>query len=177
MTTGHVFIAASLDGYIARNDGRLDWLMKQKTEGEDHGYNAHSASVDGLVLGRGTFETVVTFGEWPYQKPVIVMSSALSDADIPAVIRTRVRLSNSAPEALMKELHAEGWTRAYVDGGKVVQSFLRAGLISDITLTHVPILIGEGLPLFGYLDRDVDLTHVETCTYPSGLVGSKYRVL
>jgi dihydrofolate reductase len=177
MTTGHVFIAASLDGYIARKDGRLDWLMKQRTEGEDHGYDAHMASVDGLVMGRGTFETVLTFGEWPYHKPVIVMSGTLNEADIPAAIRTRVRLSKRTPEALMQELHSEGWTRAYVDGGKVVQSFLQAGLISDITLTHVPILIGEGLPLFGYLDRDVDLTHVETCTYPSGLVGSRYRVL
>jgi dihydrofolate reductase len=177
MTTGHVFIASSLDGYIARKDGRVDWLMKQKTEGEDHGYDALMASVDGLVMGRGSFENVLTFGDWPYPKPEIVMSSTLTEADIPDAIRPHVRLSNRTPEALMQELDSEGWKRAYVDGGKIVQSFLQAGLISEITLTHIPILIGEGLPLFGYLDRDMDLQHIETCPYPSGLVSSKYHVL
>ena len=142
-------MATSLDGYVARSDGRLDWLMKQKTEGEDHGYDAFMASVDGLVMGRGSFDNALTFGEWPYQKSIVVMSSTLTDADIPEELQTRVRLSSQTPELLMQELDSEGWKRAYVDGGKIVQSFLRAGLISDITLTHVPILIGEGLPLFG----------------------------
>ena len=76
-------MATSLDGYVARSDGRLDWLMKQKTEGEDHGYDAFMASVDGLVMGRGSFDNALTFGEWPYQKSIVVMSSTLTDADIP----------------------------------------------------------------------------------------------
>lgn len=177
MTTGHVFMAMSLDGYVARCDGSLDWLMKHQTEGEDHGYGAFMASVDGLVMGRGSFETVAGFDEWPYQKPVIVMSRTLADADIPVTLRSKVRLSTLTPDALMRELASEGWSRAYVDGGKIVTSFLQAGLIADIMLTHIPMLIGHGLPLFGALDRDIDLKHIETRSFPSGLVSTRYEVL
>lgn len=176
MPTGHVFIAISLDGFIARTDGALDWLMKQKTEGEDHGYDAFMASVDGLVMGRGSFEKILTFGDWPYQKPVIVMSQTLSPDAIPEAIRDRVRLVRSTPIELMKELETEGWKRIYVDGGKIIQSFLNEGLITDMTITHVPVLIGNGLPLFGTLGRDIDLTHVETRPFASGLVSSFYNV-
>lgn len=177
MITGHVFIAASQDGYVARRDGGLDWLMKQNTQGEDHGYDAFMASVDGLVMGRGSFETVLTFDEWPYAKPVVVMSRSLSEDDIPEGLKSRVRMSALSPEELMRQLEAEGWKRVYVDGGKVVQSFLRAGLIADITLTRIPILIGDGRPLFGALETDIDLEHIATRAYPSGLVRSEFRVL
>lgn len=169
-------MAMSLDGYIARTDGSLDWLMKQKTEGEDHGYDTFMASVDGLIMGRGSFEKALTFDKWPYQKPVVVMSRTLCDADIPDELRNTVTLSTLEPKELMQDLGRKGWQRAYVDGGKIIQSFLRAGLISDITVTHIPILIGEGLPLFDRLDRDVDIEHLETRSFPSGLVSSKYRV-
>lgn len=177
MTTGHVYIATSLDGFIARSSGELDWLMKQKIEGEDHGYDAHMASVDGLVMGRGTFQKVLTFGEWSYKKPVIVMSQSLQKQDIPEEIADKVRLTRLDPSGVMKMLDDEGWSRAYIDGGKVVQSFLRAGLINDIALTQIPILIGEGLSLFGTLDADIDLEHLDTNTFPSGLVTSCYRIL
>lgn len=177
MLTGHVFIATSLDGFIARRNGDLDWLMKQQTSGEDHGYDAFMASVDGLIMGRGTFEKVLSFDPWPYPKPVIVLSRSLTNDDIPAALKDRVRLSTLAPKALMEELHSEGWRRAYVDGGKVIQSFLTEGLIEDITLTQIPILIGDGLPLFGSTPRDIDLELIETQTFPSGLATSKYRVV
>jgi dihydrofolate reductase len=177
MITGHIFIATSLDGYVARRDGQLDWLMKQKTEGEDHGFETFMASVDGLIIGRGSFETVLAFPEWPYQKPVVVMSQTLTQDHIPENLRQQVRLSRLSPEALMRDLAQSGWKRAYVDGGKIVQSFLSAGLISDILLTRVPILIGDGLPLFGVLDGDIDLQHVATKSFPSGLVSSEYKVL
>lgn len=177
MVTGHVFIAASLDGYIARKDGNLDWLTEYNTVDEDHGYDAFMASVDGLIMGRGTFEKVLTFGDWPYQGPVIVMSSRLTKKDVPKNLKDKVRISNQAPDELMETLDKEGWKKAYVDGGKVIQSFLRAGLISDIVLTRVPVLIGDGLPLFSTLDADIKLNHVETASFPSGLVGSKYQVL
>lgn len=177
MVTGHVFIAASMDGFIARKDGDLDWLMEYDTGDEDHGYDAFMASVDGLIMGRGTFEKVLTFGDWPYQRPVIVMSSRLTKKDVPKNLKDKVRISNQAPDELMETLDKEGWNKAYVDGGKVIQSFLRAGLISDIILTRVPILIGDGLPLFGTLEADIKLNHVETTSFPSGLVGSKYKVL
>ena len=176
MTKGHVFIAASLDGYIARLNGDLDWLMKQKTDGEDHGYEAFMASVDGIVMGRRSFEKVLTFDDWPYQKPVLVMTSTLSDSDVPTELRERVRVSNGAPRDVMAELERDGWRHVYVDGGKLIQSFLQGGLIADITLTHIPILLGKGLPLFGALIEDVDLHHEQTKTFPSGLVRSTYRV-
>ena len=177
MTTGHVFIATSLDGFIARPDGDVDWLMNYVVEGEDNGYEAMMASVEGLVMGKGTFQKVLTFGDWSYKKPVVVMSRSLKEADIPDDLRGKVRLSDATPKALMDQLSVEGWNRAYVDGGKIIQSFLAEGLIEDMILTRVPILIGEGLPLFGSIQHDIDLEHLETTTFPSGLVSSKYRVV
>ena len=177
MTIGHVFMAMSLDGYIARADGGLDWLMKQRTDGEDHGYDAFMASVDGLVMGRSSFETVLSFEAWPYEKPVIVMSNTLGPADIPDALRAKVCVTDQTPTALMASLSREGWRRAYVDGGKIVQAFLHDGLIADLAIRHIPILLGKGIPLFGARDRDIDLQHVETRSYPSGLVGSRYDVL
>ena len=177
MTTGHVFIAASLDGFIARSDDQLDWLEKQNTAGEDHGYKAFIASVDGLIMGRGSFLKVLTFPEWPYEKPVIVMSRSLNADDIPEELSGRVRITPLSPPELMQSLNDAGWQRAYVDGGKIITSFLAAGLISDIILTHIPILIGEGIRLFSAVPHDIDLQHIETRPFPSGLVRSRYNVL
>ncbi len=176
MTTGHVFIATSVDGFVAREDHRIDWLTKQKTEGEEHGYNAFVATVDGIVMGRGSFENVLTFGDWPYTKPVIVMSRSMTAADLPSELAGKVELTAQAPAALMASLDARGWSRVYVDGGKVVQSFVRAGLIEDFHITTIPILIGQGLPLFGPLDADIDLDLLDTQAFPSGLVSRRYRV-
>lgn len=176
-TTGHVFIATSLDGFIARLDGTLDWLEKQPTAGEDFGYDAFMDSVDGLVMGRGTFEQVLTFGQWPYPKPVVVLSASLSQHDLRADLQGRVTVRNEAPRALMAHLHSQGWRRVYIDGGKVIQSFLAEGLIDDLVVTRVPILLGQGIPLFGKLTRDVDLKHRETTSFASGLVSSRYEVV
>ncbi|WP_119168984.1 dihydrofolate reductase family protein [Algihabitans albus] len=176
MTTGHVFIATSLDGFVARRDHRLDWLMKQNTEGEDHGYEAFLAGVDGLVMGSGSYKTVLGFGDWPYAKPVIVMSTSLSRADVPAELADRVRVTDLGPRDLMRELQAEGWSRAYIDGGQVVQSFLRANLIRDLVVTLVPILIGEGRRLFGEIAEDIDLDLLGVTSFPSGLVQTRYKI-
>ena len=177
MTTGHVFIATSLDGLVARPTGELDWLLKQSTAGEDHGYDAFMDSVDGLVMGRGSFQTILTFDTWPYAKPVVVMSQTLTQNDIPEPVADRVTLTRADPPQVMATLEGQGWRRAYIDGGKIVQSFLRAGPIADITLTHVPILLGAGISLFGTLDHDIDLEHLGTQTFPSGLVTSHYRTI
>ncbi len=176
MTTGHVFIATSLDGFVARSDHALDWLMKQNTGEGDHGFAAFMDSVDGLVMGAGSFRTVLGFGEWPYTKPVVVMSSRLTEADIPQHLADKVRISPLAPEALMQGLNAAGWTRAYVDGGRLVQSFLRAGLIAEITLTLIPILIGSGIRLFGDLPADLDLDLISAEPFGEGLLKTHYRV-
>lgn len=177
MTTGHVFIATSLDGFVARQDHSLDWLLKQPdAEDDDGGFAAFMDSVDGLIMGTGSFRTVLGFGQWPYTKPVVVLSNSLSEQDIPEELKDKVRLSTAAPADLMQELQEQGWTRAYVDGGRMVQSFLRQGLIADLTITTVPILIGSGIPLFGSLDRDIDLKVASSRILPTGMVQTTFQV-
>ncbi len=177
MTTGHVFIATSLDGFVARQDHSLDWLLKQPdADDDDGGFAAFMDSVDGLVMGSGSFRTVLGFGQWPYTKPVVVLSSSLTGQDIPEELKDKVRLSTAAPADLMQELQEEGWTRAYVDGGRMVQSFLRQGLIADLTITTVPILIGSGIPLFGSLDQDIDLQVDSSRILPTGMIQTTFRV-
>ena len=177
MTTGQVFIATSLDGFVARSDHSLDWLTSIDTGGEDMGYADFMASVDGLVMGRGSFETVLSFPEWPYDKPVVVMSRSLDEEAVPAALRERVRLSRATPPALMAALHEEGWRRAYVDGGRLVQSFLRAGLIEELTLTTAPVLLGSGLRLFGELDAELQLETLGSRRFGCGMVQTRYRLL
>jgi dihydrofolate reductase len=177
LTTGHIFIATSLDGFIARSDGNLDWLMKHQTPDEDHGYGEFMDSVDGIVMGRGTFETVLAFDQWPYPKPLVVLSHTLNNSDIPNHLADCVSISAQEPDELMQTLAVGGWQHAYIDGGKVIQSFLRAGLIADMVVTRVPVLLGEGLSLFGALAHDIDLNHLTTTAFTSGLVSSKYEVI
>ncbi|MBY6056005.1 dihydrofolate reductase family protein [Leisingera daeponensis] len=178
MTTGHVFIATSLDGYVARQDHSLDWLLKQPAaEGDDGGFAAFMDSVDGLVMGTGSFRTLLGFDAWPYTKPVVVLSSSLTAQDIPEQLTDKVRFSTATPADLMQELQKEGWKRAYVDGGRLVQSFLRRGLIADLTITTVPVLIGSGIPLFGNLDKDIDLKVANSRILPAGMVQTTFTVV
>lgn len=177
MTIGHVFIATSLDGFVARKDHSLDWLMKQNIGGEDQGYNNFIASVDGLVMGRGSFQKVLTFDKWPYEKPVVVMSNSLTQNDIPKDLNDKVRVTALEPRELMESLESEGWKHAYVDGGKIIHSFIKAGLIEDIILTFIPILIGDGIRLFGEINTDIDLTLLKSRHFKSGLVQNHYRLL
>jgi dihydrofolate reductase len=175
-TTGHVFIAASVDGFIARPDGDIGWLTRYAATGENTGYDAFMATIDGLVMGRATFEKVLTFDTWPFRKPVVVLSQTLSRGDLRADLDGNVRISSLAPGPLMEALANEGWRRAYVDGGRVIQSFLNEKLIADIVLTRIPVLLGAGIPLFGRLAADLPLRHVETTTFASGLVQSRYEL-
>jgi dihydrofolate reductase len=167
-----VFVGTSVDGFIARRDGALDFLPPGG--GEAHGYDEFMASVDALVIGRNTLETVLAFEEWPYgAKPVFVLSTR----DLPALPAGAVveRLAGE-PADVVKELEARGVRHAYVDGGITIQRFLQAGLIQTLTITRVPVLIGTGIPLFGALPRDIVLKHVQTRHYASGLVQSEYEV-
>lgn len=177
MPSGHVYIAVSVDGCIARQDHTIDWLMKQQTEGEDHGGEAFFTGLDGIVMGANSFRTVLGFDvPWPYTVPLVVMSRTLTADDIPEPLRDKVRIAAGAPAAVMEGLGAEGWNRVWIDGGALVQSFLRAGLIEDMVLTTIPILIGDGIRLFGDLDADIDLTHVDTRSFPSGLVQTTWKL-
>ncbi len=176
MTTGHVFIATSLDGFIARPDGSLDWLLSRDNPAEDHGYTAFIAGMDCILMGRGTFETVATFPDWHYTIPVHVLSATLAAQPVPDHLRSKVTFHDLSPDQAMAHLAAQGHRRAYIDGGQIVQSFLRAGLIADLTITTAPVLIGQGRPLFGTLPQDVALIHEATTAWPSGLVQSRWRV-
>ena len=170
--TVSVFVGTSVDGFIARPNGELDWLPEGG--GEPHGYNEFFASVDALVIGRKTFETVLAFDPWPYgDKRVVVLSS--SPVDLSAA-RGVVEQMAGDPADIVAKLAASGAHHLYVDGGITIQRFLRAGLVQRLVITRVPVLIGEGVPLFGSLPRDVRLTHVATRDFASGLVQSEYRI-
>ena len=168
-----VFVGTSVDGFIARANGDLDFLPEGG--GEPHGYNEFIASVDAIVIGRNTFEKVLTFGAWPYgDKRVVVLSSR--PVDLSAVRGGVVEQMTGHPAEIVSQLAARGIQHLYVDGGITIQRFLRAGLIQRLIVTRVPVLIGNGIPLFGTLPRDVRLLHVATRQYPSGLVQSEYEV-
>jgi dihydrofolate reductase len=170
--TVSVFVGTSVDGFIARVNGELDWLPEGG--GEPHGYNEFFASVDALVIGRKTFETVLGFDPWPYgDKRVVVLSSTPVDL---SVARGVVEQMAGDPADIVARLAASGAHHLYVDGGITIQRFLRAGLVQRLVITRVPVLIGEGVPLFGSLPKDVRLTHVATRDFPSGLVQSEYRI-
>ena len=167
-----VFVGTSVDGFIARVNGGLDWLPSGG--GEPHGYDEFIASVDTIVIGRKTFETVLGFGGWAYgKKPVVVLSSRpIATAPAGAVVE---RMSG-APTEIVAQLETRGIRHIYVDGGITIQRFLEAGLIDRLIITRVPVLIGSGISLFGPLTRDISLKHVATRHYPSGLVQSEYVV-
>ena len=172
-----VFIATSLDGFIARKDGGLDWLDKANAmvpAGEDCGYGEFMASVDVLVMGRNTYEKVLSFGAWPYEKPVVVLSSG--PVEIAPDLAGRVSSSSEAPQELYRRLQAEGIKRVYLDGGVTIQRFLAAGLVDELTVTVIPVLLGEGLPLFGALEQELPLRLVESRGYDFGFLQVRYEV-
>jgi len=171
-----VFVGTSLDGFIARPDGRLDWLTPFEAAG-DHGYPAFMKSIDVIVIGRLTYQTVLAFPEWPYARTPVVVLSTRPLGEAPAEARRHVTSFSGSPEEVVASLAARGFHHAYVDGGVTVQRFLEAGLIDRLILTRVPVLIGQGRPLFGPLSRDVRLRHIATRTYPAGLVQSEYEVV
>jgi dihydrofolate reductase len=168
-----VFVGASVDGFIARTNGELDFLPAGG--GEPHGYTEFMAGVDALVIGRKTFETVLAFDPWPYgSKRVVVLSSR--PVDLSAAVGATVEQMDGPPPQIVAQLAASGAHHLYIDGGITIQRFLRAGLIERLIVTRVPVLIGDGIPLFGSLLRDIRLKHVATQHYPSGLVKSEYQV-
>jgi dihydrofolate reductase len=168
-----VFVGTSLDGFIARADGRYDFLPPGG--GEPHGYNEFIATVDALLIGRKTYEAVLALAAWPYgDKPVYVLSSGAL-THIPEVARVE-RLAGE-PAQIAALLAARGHRHVYVDGGLTIQGFLNAGLVQRITITRVPVLIGSGIALFGATMRDITLRHITTQQYASGLVKSEYEVI
>jgi len=169
--TASIFVGTSLDGFIARRNGEFDFLPEG---GEDHGYSEFIASVDALVIGRKLFEQALTFPSWPYEnKRVVVLSSRPLDL---SKAPGRIEQMSGDPADIVAKLAASGAHHLYIDGGDTVQRFIRAGMIDRIVVTRVPVLIGEGISLFGALPHDVKLRHVATRQFASGLVQSEYEV-
>lgn len=168
-----VFVGVSVDGFIARRNDDLDFLPEGG--GEPHGYTEFIATVDAIVMGRKTFEKVLTFEAWPYgDKRVVVLSNR--PVDLSAAVGGVVEQMAGSPEEIVSQLGRSGAHHLYIDGGITIQEFLRAGLIQRLIITRVPVLIGDGIPLFGSLPRDVRLRHVATRHYASGLVQSEYGI-
>ncbi len=172
-----VYIATSVDGFIAREDGSIDWLPSgENAAGEDYGYQDFMDSVDALVMGRNTYELVLSFGKWPYgEKPVVVLSS--NNLEIPKNLPGSISPLSGSPGEIVEQLSKIGYSHLYINGGKTIQSFLRKGLIQTLIITKIPILIGSGIPLFGELPQDLKLRLLEPRQFDNGIVQSKYEVL
>jgi dihydrofolate reductase len=168
-----VYVGTSLDGFIAREDGDIDWLVKYQNKEVHDSYNEFISRIDAMVIGRGTYEKVLSFPEWPYEKKVFVLSTSLKQ--IPGTLNEKATLVAMKPAELLNYLSDKGFSNIYIDGGKVIQSFLREDLIDELIITKVPELIGTGIPLFGYLDNDLRFEHIKTNIYSDGLVKSQYK--
>lgn len=156
----HVFIATSLDGYIADKNDSLDWLPAPD-ESKDFGYNSFMEKVDAIVMGKNTFNMVLSFGiEWPYTKPVYVLSNSLKS--VPKKLESKVFLLNTTPKKVVENLEKKGYKNLYIDGGICIQNFLEEDLIDEITVTIIPTLLGTGKSLFGKLSHQVKFNCIET---------------
>ena len=170
----YVYIASSLDGFIAANGGGLDWLDDiPNPDGSDFGFADFIENIDALVMGRNTYEKVLTFGSWPYDKPVFVPSS--TELNIPEELKGKVVRVQGTPKELVAALKALGHENLYVDGGLTIQGFLEADLIDEMIITRVPVLLGNGVPLFGKLMESLHFSHVSTDVINDTIVKSHYR--
>ncbi len=168
-----VFCGVSVDGFLARPDHKVDFL--ETHEHEPHGYEEFYGSVDVVVIGRNTYQFVVSYGKWLYgKKPVVVLSSR--PIDFSWIKTSAVQQMSGEPAEIVAKLEAHGYRHAYIDGGVTIQRFLVAGLIDRMVISSVPVLIGSGMPLFGPLPHDIQLHHVATRTYRGGLVQNEYQV-
>jgi len=171
--SNYVFVATSLDGFIADEDGGIDWSIKvPNPDKTDYGYAELIKKTDALVMGRSTFEKVLTFGEWFYTKPVFVLSNSL--VAIPENLTGKVKIVKGDISDVLKDLNRQGYKNLYIDGGKLIQSFLKEDLIDELIINRIPILLGKGIPLFGEIDQKLKLKHTKTEVFNDSLVMSHY---
>ena len=169
----YVYIATSLDGFIATSDGDLDWLFEiPNPQQSDYGYGNFMSNIDAIVMGRNTFEKVLTFDRWSYDKFVFVLSNSLTQ--LPEHLVDRAKIVSGDIKKLIDRLNEQGYHNLYIDGGSTIQSFLKDDLIDEMVITRVPILLGNGFPLFGKLDRSLNFRHIKTKIYHNSLVQSYY---
>tara|TARA_B100000508_G_scaffold55003_3_gene42650 strand:+ start:16163 stop:16705 length:543 start_codon:yes stop_codon:yes gene_type:complete len=170
-----VFVATSIDGYIADKNGDIDFLHSiPNPEGDDMGYSEFMEDVDALIMGRTTFETVCNFDvPWPYDKPVFVLSNSLEK--IAPEYKEKATLVNGSLNSILDQIHKKGYHNLYIDGGKTIQSFLKEELIDEITITIIPVLLGGGTSLFGKLDKKQRFRCVETKRYLDQVVQNHFK--
>jgi dihydrofolate reductase len=177
------FVGISLDGYLAKPDGGLDWMdapsgQEQTSDTEDdHGYEAFAAGIDTFVWGRKTFEKVMTFDKWHHQgKRVVVLSHRPLDLEPARARGATIEQLAGTPQEVATKLGSGGARHLYIDGGQTIQDFLRTGLLRRLIISRLPVLIGQGIPLFGLLDQDIHLCLVSSRTFPGGMVQSEYQI-
>jgi dihydrofolate reductase len=168
----YVYVGTSLDGFIARNDGDIEWLSRFADDQAIDAYHEFTAGIDGILIGRGTFEKVLTFSSWPYNKPVFVLSRTIGK--LPDSLEDSAEILDLPPRGILDRLSDKGFKNIYVDGGQVIQDFLREDLIDELIVAKVPVLIGSGIPLFSSLDIDLSFAHLKTTIAKNGLVRSYY---
>ena len=176
MPTGHVYLTSTLDGFIPRNESGLDWSVTQLEAASTPGLKPFIEQVDGVIIDHGTFQAVVAQGSLPFTKPVIVMSGTLSSDQVPVALRTQIEMSSMEPATLFDELGRRGWQRVCVDGSHLFKSFLSLGLIEDLVVNTRPVLIGQGVRLFGTIHDDIELEVVRASRFDSGLIQTHYRL-
>ena len=170
-----VFIAKSLDGYIAGKNGELDWLESiPNPENLDLGFVSLMNDIDAVVMGKTTFEMVCSFGgDWPYNKHVFVLSNSLKE--VPENLNQNVTLLSGSSHEVLSHIHKQGYFKLYIDGGRTVQNFLKDDLIDELIVSTIPILLGGGFSLFGDLSKSMEFEHVKTEVLLDQMVQSHYR--
>ena len=173
----YVYIATSLDGFIATPDGGVDWLDEiPNPDQSDFGYGEFISRIDAILMGRNSFEKVLTFGFWPYKKPVFVLSNRLKN--IPEDLMHTVEIvSGNDIKTVVNQLNQRGYHNLYIDGGRTIQSFLAEDMIDELIITRVPILLGDGIPLFDRLTDKLQFRHEKTEIFNNTLVKSAYSRL
>ena len=170
-----VYIATSIDGYIAREDGSIDWLMElPNPDNSDYGFSVFLERIGGIIMGRNTFETVLGFNEWPYTKPVPVFVLSNSLDELPGKLSGKVEIVRGELKRIIELLKDKGINNLYIDGGKTIQSFLKEDLIDEMVITRIPILLGSGIPLFNKNNLELEFEHAGTEVYNNMIVRSKY---
>ncbi|MBY3790177.1 dihydrofolate reductase [Photobacterium carnosum] len=180
-----VFIATSVDGFIAKKNGSVDWLQTAGNlntdmgDQADMGFNQYIASVDCIIMGRKCMEIISSMNlspeQWPYGNTrIIVLSSTLTQA--PDNLKDKIEMYAGDISALVTKLNDEGYQHAYIDGGMTIQAFINQQLINDITITRAPILLGSGISLFGETHCDIALQQTQAIVYPNDFIQVKYCV-
>lgn len=164
----------SLDGFIAGPNGDLAWLDEPANPTEsDYGFFAFMDSVDALVMGRNTFDFVANYdGPWPYSKPLVVASKSLTEVPNKAV---DTEIFAGSPHEILAMAADRGWSKLYIDGGALVTSFVRLGLLDELTATVLPVALGAGVPVFGALEQYEWFELASSTVINDTLVQSTYR--